>query len=569
LDLVGNFKRMLRPRAPSLDGVRRLFKWKRGEKSPPSFVLPPYEAAATSGRYRTFRIGIALALIAFCFVYGFFYAIVTPYLLVAFVFPIALMGVIAIWALPDMAHPPTRELRWLFMAFMMAIPLWPNYLAVAIPGLPWLTLTRLIGVPMTLIFLICLSVSSDFRRVIKTVLTDAGLIWKFLVLFAIIQIFSIAFSPAKGASMQPLIIFEMNWVGAFFIGCFVFSKKDDTLTWAALVCIAALLLSGMAAVEFVEGHPAWVGHIPKFLKVEDPLIYASLFGSTREGHHRVQGTYTESLGLAEYMGLAMPFLIYFAVGQFPRYARWAAVLTMPAVLFATIETQARLGLIGLIMAAVLYIFFWAALRWLKNRHDLFAAIAFFSFPAAAGSLFGASFFVSFLHNKLWGGGDQQASTQARIDQYRTGIPKLLNHPFGHGVNQGAIDLGYFLPSGQLTIDTYYLDIALDYGFLGVLFYYGFFILSIYKSSLYVMKAKTLSKEEALLIPTTISLIIFLIIKAVYSQQENHPIAFILAGLIIGITGRPHLAIANPAAARKTVGAQLRLKDRGAALLPET
>ena len=55
-----------------------------------------------------------------------------------------------------------------------------------------------------------------------------------------------------------------------------------------------------------------------------------------------------------------------------------------SVIFATVETQARLGLIGLILAAILYIFYWAATRWLKNHHDLFSAISFFSFPSAAG-----------------------------------------------------------------------------------------------------------------------------------------------------------------------------------------
>jgi hypothetical protein len=561
LDLVGNFKRLRKPKGASERSMRGLFQWKRREKSPPPFVLPPYEAAATSGRYRSFRIGVALALIAFCFVYGFLYAIVTPFLLVAFVFPIALMGVLAIWALPDMAHPPTRELRWLFMAFMMSVPLWPNYLAVAIPGLPWMTLLRLFAVLMTITFLVCLSVSAEFRRVIKVVLADSDLIWKFLAMFAAVQVFSIAFSPNKGGSIQPLVIEQMNWIGAFFIGCFVFSRKGDATLWAALLCIAAVLLSGIAMAEFVEGHPPWVGHIPGFLKVQDPMIYLSLMGNMREGHHRVQGTYNQSLGLAEYMALAMPFLIYFAIGQFPRYARWAAVLCMPAVIFATVETQARLGMIGLILSAVLYVFFWAATRWLKNRHDLFSAIAFFTFPAVAGLLYGASFFVGFLHKKIWGGGDQQASTQARVDQYHGGIPKLLNHPFGHGVNQGAIDLGYYLPNGQLTIDTYYLVIALDYGFLGLLFYYGFFVLAISKSSLYIMRAKTWNNEEALVIPATIALINYLIIKSVYSQQENHPIAFILVGLIVALTGRSRLSAVSPAMVAKLSSPQKKLLGR--------
>src|SRR3546814_12479875 len=59
--------------------------------------------------------------------------------------------------------------------------------------------------------------------------------------------------------------------------------------------------------------PPWVGHIPSFLKVNDPVIAAVLDGSRRssDGLYRVQTTYTTSLSSAEFLAMVMPFIIHY------------------------------------------------------------------------------------------------------------------------------------------------------------------------------------------------------------------------------------------------------------------
>src|SRR3546814_19920121 len=68
--------------------------------------------------------------------------------------PVIALGLLVIWALPETDWAPTKTLAWLLIAFLIALPLWPNYLAIALPGMPWITLLRIIGAPMILLLLI-------------------------------------------------------------------------------------------------------------------------------------------------------------------------------------------------------------------------------------------------------------------------------------------------------------------------------------------------------------------------------------------------------------------------------
>src|SRR3546814_3003931 len=106
-----------------------------------------------------------------------------------------------------------------------------------------------------------------------------------------------------------------------------------------------------------------------------------------------------------------------------------------------------------------------------------------------------------LYVMLIGGGQHQASNDARTSMYQDGIPLMLSNPWGFGANQGAAALNYRLPSGMLTIDSYYLSIGLDYGVLGLIAFYGMLL---YSPSVRVRIYLTVADVEAS-IATTLSM----------------------------------------------------------------
>ena len=114
---------------------------------------------------------------------------------------------------------------------------------------------------------------------------------------------------------------------------------------------------------------------------------------------------------------------------------------------------------------------------------------------------------------------------------------VFKAPQGHGIGMSAETLGYRMESGQLSIDTYYLAVALEYGIIGFLVYYGFFILGTYYASRTTILKKYEQAEFRFLIPIAIALVNFLVIKSIFSQQDNHPLAFMFVGMLVGLLYR--------------------------------
>jgi hypothetical protein len=197
-----------------------------------------------------------------------------------------------------------------------------------------------------------------------------------------------------------------------------------------------------------------------------------------------------------------------------------------------IQTDSRLGMAGYLLSFMLYLFAWAFRQWRTKPGSMLAGLIVFSYPAIFGLFITATLTVPRLHRMVWGSGQHQFSTNARADQYANGIPIVLSHPWGHGLGQSAQVLGFVNLAGVLTIDTYYLAIALEVGVLGFLTFYGMIIFSLIKSAIISLRSK--STETLLLVPISIFFINFLVSKSVFSQIENHPLMFFMMGLSLAL-----------------------------------
>jgi hypothetical protein len=501
-------------------------------------VLAPYTHDPKVG-WRRWRLPLLLLAVAFiCPIYGFYYALTTPYLLVQFTFPLILLAALTIWALPELGRAPTKLLEAFFFAFFTAMILWPNYLAISLPGLPWITVLRLTGFPLALILLISVSISKDFRGHLRDSLTSVPLLWKFMAGFVATQLISLFMSNQPSTSINKIINSQVSWTAIFFVSAFVFLKPKRAEAWAFLFWGMGIALGLIAMKEASLGRPPWAGHIPSFLAVEDESVQRVLTGGSRLGlKYRTQATYTTALGLAEYMALLTPFLYHFMAGPFRLLIRLAAAATLPFIFYIIILTDSRLGVVGFIIGSLLYLLFWGATQWRQRKGSLIGPAVVFAYPVFFTLMMAATFVFGRLRAMVWGGGQHAASNDARADQVQAGLPLVFTHPFGHGAGIGGTALGFRNAAGTLTIDNYYLLIALDYGILGFLLYYGLIALTIGNSSKYALTMTPRHRDQTFLIPIAIALTSFFIIKSIFSQTENHPIAFMMVGMAAALIYR--------------------------------
>lgn len=527
--------------------------------------MRPYINLRSPSRLIT-RIVFPFGLGFFCLIYGFFYALTTPYLIVPVTIPIVALVLMSIWALPDRPHAPTKTMEFFFAALLIILILWPNYLALALPGLPWITGLRLAGFPMAFFFLICLSTSKEFRAELGEAMRSVPYLWVVLTVFVVMQFITIPFGKSPPAGAQRALLQQVNWTSMFLIGAWVGRTPGRAQRYIILAMLLAIPISAIDILEAHEQKVLWVGHVPSFLKVDDPsaalILSSAIRGAT--GLYRVKATFSTPLGLAEYLALLTPFALHMFFGQNRFLTKAVGLLLLPFLFYCIRMTDARLGIVGLLVSILAYVLFWGLLRLFRNRTDLFAAAVVYAYPALFCTAAAAVLFVHRLNVMVFGGGAQEASNEARKNQLHMAIPKIIANPIGHGPGGSGAAMGY-AAGDFITIDNYYLNLALDYGVIGITAFLAMFLMVITAGvRATVRSAQIREKEITLLVPLTVVMSAFLVIKLVFSQPDNHPLVFAMLGLLVGLIYRVQAAnaqITTAAPVKPGAKASRRVKPR--------
>lgn len=479
-----------------------------------------------------------LVLVAACFTYGFYFSAMAPARIMPFTVPLAVLALMVVWGLPAGAYAPTRALEPLYFAFFAALILWPNYLAIALPGLPWVTMLRLIVVPLILVFLVCLSASPAFRRKLGQVLNTDKVIWRLLAAYVALQTFSLAISIDPGSSLNRYIIAQMNWTAIFFVSVVVFTRQGFATHWSRLLLVMLAVLCAVGIWENQLKHVPWAGHIPSFFKIEDEAVLRILAGASRAATkiYRVQATATTPLGLAEVLGLAVPFAIHMVIDRNPIIVRVLGALFIPLAVYVILLTDSRLGVVAALGSVMVYLLIWGLIRWRQERDGLIGPAVVLTYPAIFVAFVAATFFIGRLRNQVWGDGSQAASDDSRMEQWAMAIPKLMARPIGYGFSKGGTALGFTNGAGVLTIDSYYISVLLELGIAGFVVYYGLMLRAAWTAASTVVGSRQ-DQEIRLLLPIAVAIINFVVVKSVLSQDANHPLIFMMLGAVVALTYR--------------------------------
>ena len=506
--------------------------------------VAPANIAGYSGfrGWRRFAVQALLVplLLAFCFLYGAAFGIFGPTSLIALAVPIVLLTLLVIWALPDLESPPLNALGVLLYASLVAQYVWPNYLAISLPGLPWITVDRLIGYPLFLLALTCLSTSVDFRKTLRDLVVTSPRLASLVAGFLLLQVLSVALSHDKSASINKALVNVVEFP-RLLIGAYLFVRPGQIRKLFSTFWIVAIFIGLLGIWQYRLHHVPWAGHIPSFLRINDPSVQEALGGTGRAytNIYRVNSTFVTSLGLSEYLALVFPFVIYTLVNPGPPLVRSAALLSLPFLVYVVVLTGSRLGVVGCLLSTCLYPAFVGLQRWRREKSSLLAPAVSLAYPILFVAVVCSTFFVGRLKTHIWGGGAQKASSQARIDQLHMGIPLILHNPLGYGIGRGAETLGY-APFGFLTIDSYYLLIALEYGVIGFAVFYGMIVFGIVKAALLAVDPVYIDEDQGLAVPICVALISFIIIKGVFAQADNVGLMYLMLMALMALAYRSRL-----------------------------
>jgi hypothetical protein len=495
-------------------------------------TLPGYMQPKTRQR-RIVRAAVLFSALAIvCFAFGFMFAIFPPSFYLYLAAPIAVGALVVIWALPKTERPMPKTVSFFFFGFLISLCVWPNYLALALPGLPWITSNRLFTIPLLLAFLISLSVSDEFKRRIGETLYNNYAVTCALVGFVFLQFVTIIFSKFPAQSATLFVNAQLEYTMILLISIWVFSFADNMSKVVIVFLFVTLYQSFLGIAENIAQSIFWAPFVPDFLKGDDYLVSKILSGQVRYavGTHRSQGTFTTSLSYAEFLAILQPFMIYLVL--FGRTILMRA-LGLIAFLLATVGivlSQSRLGLVAMIVGLLLFSLIMSFRYWRSHRGSLLPPAIILAYPVAATAFIALTLVWNRLSNMVWGGGEAEASNASRMEQYETGINKILEWPFGYGMGNAADQIGMVSADGMLNIDTYYMLLALDNGPLAFFCYAFMFLYIAYQATKISINKPSNEVSNRLLIPSACSLTAFFVVKSVLSQEDTHSIMFVLVGL---------------------------------------
>lgn len=497
-------------------------------------ILRPY--INTRHPVRIFaKILAPISLVLVCIAYGFMFGLTAPYLVIPFTVPIVILVLLAIWALPDTHNAPIKSMEAVYAAVLVSLLMWPNYLALSLPGLPWITALRLSSFPMAFLFLVCVSTSASFRKELAEAVRSTPGLWTCWFGFLAIQFATIPLSKVPGNSLTYVFNAQIGWTIPFIVSMWLGRQPGKPQTYALLLVLLTLPMVLIGLCEGKVQHLLWLNNVPAFLKIDDTLAAHYMGAVTRGDMYRVKSVYSSPLSFAEALALVTPLCIHLFVQKYPTPLRALGFLLIPLFVVCIRLTDARLGILGVLVSFLGYILLWALLELGRKARSLWAAAIVYAYPAAFGVVVMAVLFVHKVRVLVLGGGEQSSSDDARHAQIALGIPKILAHPYGYGPANAAETLGY-APFGMITIDNYYLSIALDYGVVGFIAFYGIFVATIAASARTILESPRAidTREKSLLLPLTVSVTVFVVIRGVLSQEDNHILGFSLLGLLVGV-----------------------------------
>lgn len=527
-----------------IDALRRISGVSRISRqihaSPPRAHVAPYYQPATE----VSLIAVATFFsVIFAFVGGYYLAIFKQYFISYLFIVIVPLLALTLWSTPDTRGMRNHALRAYFLATVASLILWPNYLAIAVPGLPWMALSRLLLFICCILFLISIAFSAQNRGIIRETLQQHPIMRTLLLMFLAIQLVTLPFSTQITESINHLFNTYVYWIFVFFISLIVFQEEKAVVRWSQILCLAAFVLCVITVREVQLGKVLWAGHIPSFLQIDDPVIERIMAGRFRAGEYRVKATFMTSLSYAEFLVLVVPFVMSRMMNAKRLIMRFVFAAFIIFMIWAIIATGSRLGMIGLAITILGYALLWGIRRRNLRRADLLGPTVVMLYPALLMLFSVAVLSSNRLHVMFIGGGEHKASNEAREVMMARGIPMILKNPIGHGPGRGGQTLGYTNPSGQLTIDNYFLNIGLEYGIIGLISFFGLIIGATYIGVRTYLTSRRPDAEYAG--AAALALGAYFVIKTVLSGTQNQSIMFMLIAMVLAISYRHSRIDAQP------------------------
>jgi len=461
---------------------------------------------------RLARTGVFAACLTLAVTLAAATAVIFPPGLALFVAP--LLFLIILVAPKGKAVPRRWALALLFCSAAL-LPLWPVWLNLKLGPAPILTPPRLLLYALTALWLWDM-ISSPMRRgQFRLALSRSKWLNGFVFGYFALALLSLPMAEGRSAAAPEFLRQSIIWLLPYCATITYVRRRRDFETVIRLMTVSAVAVASIAIVEALT-KSLFVNLMSPFIAGDAEWLRLAQSQKIRDGVFRAQAVHTHPLSLSEHMAMMAPFAFALCAGSRSPRGRLVWGLALAVLLLGALATSSRSALIAVPLVLLLSaaIFAQRTLRRLAaSRWRPAAGLATLALLAASPIAAVAAYDLA--SGKA--GGSFANSSQSRVDQMEMALPKIMKRPVGgHGVGRAARVLGYW--GRTLTIDNYYLSLALDLGVPGPLCLLG--ILGAAMASALARSREAVGRNGALYVGVFGCAMLLIFTRAISSQTGN-------------------------------------------------
>ena len=487
-----------------------------------------YDAGIGDARGQSRRVLIWFALfVAFTgwAVFGAAATVVFPPAAIVFIAPL-FIAIVA--CAPSARAAPKKVALVLLTVGIGLLPLWPVYLHIKLGPLPIITPPRLLLYAATALWLYDMVFSKLRRAQLLVGLRRGGWTSRLVLAMFALSFMSVPFASGRTLAGPEFFRQTIIWFIPFLMAVTYVRRQADLLLVVKAVAAGAVVAGFIAIAEAASGRLLASTLAPLIPNDQEWLRVAQQL-KIRDGIFRAQASHTHPLSLGEYLAVAAPFAFALAAKARQRRASFLWGIAGLMIVVGALLTNSRGALLALLVAAGacgLIVTLRALRHESANRFRPVAGLAMAALLCVSPLLAAAAY------KTVTGAGTVSASnsSQGRIDQIDQAVPKIMKRPIGgYGAGRATRVLGYW--GRTLTIDNYYLSLALDFGIPGPIVFLSIFLCMGHAA---LRRSRSAPNELAAIYVAFFALCaVFAISRGINSLTANLGLLYPLIGAFVG------------------------------------
>lgn len=521
-------------------------------------IMPPYNRLEFQAWFPWARLGLMTIMVVMAAYAALLASVGGTQLLRTAAAPIAVLLVAVIWLLPDVDRYSTttsvpRLLYTLPLVLMATIVILPSYIAIVIPGLPWLTPPRIVlGILLVTLMLHLAQHSKSRAQIIETVGYDK-IASRLLIGYWLLSVLVAFRAPSVGDGLYGVFLLETMAISAALpLLLFLHERANFKLIYTVVVCTAIYAML-VGVLENYMQSPPWAQYIPSFMRIDDEMLAGILSPQARAGdnRYRIRSTFPIVLYFALYLTATLP-LVVFALARMGRRWRLLGIAVVVLILHTLWFTNARSSMIALLIPLFVFpgLLIARSLMLKRNVDVMKIALRGAVILILVGMLAGVLATSRRAQVAVFGGGQHAASNDARAAQWANARAYLRQDPFGIGMSYVQDRVGVVAHDKPI-IDSYWINVLVGLGPLGFVCYYGFLWRCVWLGILCFLRAKDEFEEWAG--AAAVGILGYTVDQYVVSNSDSAYLPTLYCALVIATKRMQDKRLADEAKAQQAGG----------------